>query len=488
MAGSSHDPLGSEVFGADAFFPEPPPAPARGAPPLLTDAEQMDITNSLANIASESYGEHNLGEGFTPGDWMNSSMPPELFGLGTTFGIAQQLGGLTANNFYENAQSQNFPTTNPSPSAFKLAPTAPVTFASTSSLMSPAASIPTASPTYVPPGAITQASAIPQHHDQQLAFEPDVLEAAALLQNGSHHRSHSMQSEPGFSNGSHHRPNNSMGPPVGHLRHQPLSEFKQDGRRLSQSQSNDEIAQQETWGAWIFGDNRIQPAPRTTQPVPQVLQYGTDQQFNRNNQPFVPRNKKESLESMENQHLRYMKAVELCHSNDTTRPPSPVFDPSAFNLKTRGPPKALKIESNGHDGGRFRKSRTGDDGLDEEEEPQSAVSKGSARKRKSKTLGDSTNSPGADGVVPGPGKRRKSSTAVRRDNLTEVQKRENHINSEKKRRKVIQVGFENLGVIVPGLGPGGNLSKSAMLETTVTFLQELLDGNKVLQEQLALLP
>lgn len=486
MAGSSHDPLASQFFDTEAFFPEPPP-PARGAPPLLTEAEQMDITNSLANIASHSYGEQNLPEGFTPGDWLSSNLPPDLYGLGTTYGIAQQMGGLSTSNYYQDPQSQLYQNTNPPSSGFKVAPTTPGTFTSAASQISPAVSIPTTSPTsYIPPGATTHAS-IPQHHDQQLAFEPDVLEAAALLQNGSHQRSHSMQSEPSFSNGSHSRPNNSMGPPVGHLRHQALSEFKQDGRRMSQTHANEQMVQRETWDGWIFGNDRIQPTPRTTQPIPQVLQYGTDQQFNRNNQPFVPQNKKESLESMESQHQRYLKAVELCHSNETTRPPSPVFDASAFNLKTRGPPKALEIDPNGYGGGFFRKNRTGDDTLDDDEEPQSAVSKGSARKRKSKTLGDASNSPGADPSAPGPGKRRKSSTAARRDNLTEGQKRENHINSEKKRRKVIQVGFENLGVIVPGLGPGGNLSKSAMLENTVTFLQGLLDGNKVLQEQLALL-
>lgn len=414
---------------------------------------------------------------------MTSNMPPELFGLGTTFGVAQQLGGLANNNLYPNAHSPNFTTTVPSPSAFKLEPPSPANFVSTAPLMSPTTNIPTTSPNYMQSSGPTTAAVA--QHDHQLGFEADVLEAAALLQNGSHHRSHSMHSESGLANNTHHRPNNSMGPPVGHLRHQALSEFKQDGRRMSQTQSNDEIAQQETWGAWIFGDNRIQSAPRAAQPVPQVLQYGTDQQFNRNNQPFVPQNKKESLESMESEHLRYMKAVELSHSTDTTRAPSPVFDPSAFNLKTRSQPKSLKIDSKTHESARSKKSRAGEDGLDEDEEPQSAVSKSSARKRKSKTGGDSTNSPGAEDAVSGQGKRRKSTAAVRRDNLTEVQKRENHINSEKKRRKVIQVGFENLGVIVPGLGLGGNLSKSAMLETTVAFLQELLDGNQALRDQLA---
>ncbi|KAF3766350.1 hypothetical protein M406DRAFT_224803, partial [Cryphonectria parasitica EP155] len=63
--------------------------------------------------------------------------------------------------------------------------------------------------------------------------------------------------------------------------------------------------------------------------------------------------------------------------------------------------------------------------------------------------------------------------ASKRENLTEDQKRENHINSEKKRRKVISTGFENLGLIVPPPNTGIT-SKSAVLESTVLFLQELM--------------
>lgn len=480
---NNNAPLLSEPFNLEDFFPDdPPPAPARGDP-LLTSAERDGLNSTLAQMTSENYGEQNFGEGLPTGDWLavNGSMPPpNLLSLGTAFGIPQDLSGLQGNGFFPNIPPQNFATSNPPPVAFGL-PSNPVTFATSASLMSATSPITTTAPSFIAPGAIAQLSPPHhhQHHHEQPIAESHAFQAAALLPNGVHHRSHSLQSEPSVPSGPHHRPNNSMGPPVGHLRHQPLSEFKQTSRRMSES--TDEANQINTWGTWIFGDNRLARQSQPSPPNVPDLQYGTDQQFSNNNQPFVPQNEKDSSESMANDQLRYMKAVELSHSADNTRAPSPVFNGDGFNLKTRGPPKALNLEPSGHDAGRFRKSRSGDGDLDDEDEPQSAVSKASSRKRKPK--GDGTDSPGADGL--GSGKRRKSSAAVRRDNLTEEQKRSNHINSEKKRRKVIQVGFENLGVIVPGLTSGGNPSKSAMLETSVTFLQDLLQGNTRLRQQLA---
>ena len=85
-------------------------------------------------------------------------------------------------------------------------------------------------------------------------------------------------------------------------------------------------------------------------------------------------------------------------------------------------------------------------------------------------------------------KRRKSSAAATakaaRENLTEDQKRENHIKSEQKRRTLIREGFEDLGELVPGLR-GGGFSKSAVLIMSADWLEELIRGNEVLQQRLA---
>lgn len=474
------------AFMESPHSPDPPPAPAPApGDPLLTEAEQLSMNFELANITSENYGEQNLGEGFPTGSWLQKDTAPELLGLITTFGTQFQQANHPAprNNPFQDAllldnqffnplgtptsfsHSRGLTPANPATSAFDTAPPAPATFPPNANL----------GPTLTTPGlyamhsAVYPTSPVQQQHQDQHALDTEVLAAAAVLQNGSHQRSHSMQSEHSFSVGSQHRPSNSMGPPVGHLRHQPLSEFKQDGRRLSQTQ--EDVDGNKTLRSWVLGDSGSQSNPRPSQPV--LLQYGTDEQFNQQNTPFVPQNKKESFENLEKEHKRYMKAVQFCPSNDSTRAPSPVFDHCDLKLRTRGPPKDLKIEANGGN-------------LDDDVEPQSA--KKSTRKRKSEPAEDSTISPTADAVVTSTAKRRKSSAAPRKENLTVLEKRLNHIESEKKRRRVISVGFDNLRIIVPGLSVGGNPSRSSMLESTVSFLQDLLDGNRRLQDQLTVLP
>ncbi|RAK97219.1 basic helix-loop-helix domain-containing protein [Aspergillus ibericus CBS 121593] len=71
-----------------------------------------------------------------------------------------------------------------------------------------------------------------------------------------------------------------------------------------------------------------------------------------------------------------------------------------------------------------------------------------------------------------------------RENLTEEQKRNNHILSEQKRRNLIRQGFDDLCTLVPGL-KGGGFSKSAMLTQAADWLEEILRGNDILKAQLA---
>lgn len=74
-----------------------------------------------------------------------------------------------------------------------------------------------------------------------------------------------------------------------------------------------------------------------------------------------------------------------------------------------------------------------------------------------------------------------------RENLTEEQKRQNHILSEQKRRNLIRKGFEKLNELVPELRENCP-SKSQVLDLTAGFLERLIKGNGelrgVLGEQL----
>lgn len=92
--------------------------------------------------------------------------------------------------------------------------------------------------------------------------------------------------------------------------------------------------------------------------------------------------------------------------------------------------------------------------------------------------------PADDDVPSNSRKRRKSSSAAQaraniaaRRNLTEEQKRENHIKSEQKRRNIIKDGYKNLNDLVPNLKQGG-FSKSATLTETVRELETLQAANE----------
>jgi hypothetical protein len=139
-------------------------------------------------------------------------------------------------------------------------------------------------------------------------------------------------------------------------------------------------------------------------------------------------------------------------------------------------------------------ARTGDDDNDQSEEAASdeehddpPVKK---RKKSAYKVVKDTSKKGARNV-----KNRKTSTVeeankkkrataatqkTQRENLTEEQKRSNHIHSEQKRRDLIKQGYKDLNEIVPAVR-GGGLSKSQVLVEAANFLEKLIDGNDSLQ-------
>ncbi|ODM16107.1 hypothetical protein SI65_08541 [Aspergillus cristatus] len=78
----------------------------------------------------------------------------------------------------------------------------------------------------------------------------------------------------------------------------------------------------------------------------------------------------------------------------------------------------------------------------------------------------------------------KAGAKAARENLSEEQKRNNHILSEQKRRNLIRQGFDDLCSLVPGLR-GGGFSKSAMLTQAADWLEDMMRGNEILRGQLA---
>ncbi|KAH7090444.1 hypothetical protein FB567DRAFT_438163, partial [Paraphoma chrysanthemicola] len=73
-------------------------------------------------------------------------------------------------------------------------------------------------------------------------------------------------------------------------------------------------------------------------------------------------------------------------------------------------------------------------------------------------------------------KRGSAAQKAQRENLTEEQKRSNHILSEQKRRNLIKRGFDELHDLVPEIRNGG-LSKSSVLTEAANFLEKLIEEN-----------
>jgi hypothetical protein len=91
-----------------------------------------------------------------------------------------------------------------------------------------------------------------------------------------------------------------------------------------------------------------------------------------------------------------------------------------------------------------------------------------------------------DEEVPSSARKRKEKKQPRQ-NLSDKQKRENHIMSEKKRRQLIKTGYADLNKLVPALAEGKTgLSRSESLFECQIYLEGLLVGTKQVMEALGI--
>ncbi|KAL2694461.1 hypothetical protein Neosp_001039 [[Neocosmospora] mangrovei] len=416
-----------------------PPEPAPGDP-LLTDNDNRLLDSFFQDINADHYNMPSFGEGLNFSDtWLD--LPPQFMGTSTTFG-------------HHPGSSLPEPTGQGLPNSLGdfhgMMPMEP-------NMMPP------------PPPPPPQSQHQLDHQLDHRHTPDDVLHAAAtLLHNGSAQR----QASNGVDASLQRR---MTAPIVGHLQHQPLEEFREEHRRSVAA------SEQEHYPDWMSGpqERRQHRAP------PAEYQWGSDANFSRV-QGYMPNSEKETAESLTKEQLKYLECFEPSQSADNTRPSSPVHTkmaPPQNRLaqavkplpETDAPPR------------KRRKSRNSKEGPDEDAQDETTTPK-SNRRRKSKLerLGSTSSGP-TDEVSTG--KRRKSmanGAKAARENLTEEQKRENHIRSEQKRRTLIKEGFEDLCDLVPGLR-GGGFSKSTMLTMAAEWLDDLLKGNEVLSAQLAAL-
>ncbi|KAL1881119.1 hypothetical protein VTK73DRAFT_4796 [Phialemonium thermophilum] len=440
-------PFGYTFDAADLFLAEPPEPPP--GQPILSDNEQKLLSNFFHDVNSENYNNVSLGDGLNfSEDWLN--LPPNFMAVTTSLGY--QRGGHLESYMHESSPSGPFHDLVASNSSHMPPPPLP--------------SHPNTTP------SITH-STFEQH------ASAEVLAAATVLQNGSLPRAGSSSIGSAFSSRSG---GSATGSQLTHLRHQSMVEFRPDGHPVSQSHTSDHAS---TF-SHLSADRSPNPQVASRNP-PIEVQWGSDSNFGRH---FIPQSEKETSEALEKERLIYMNCLEVNSSAANTRPSSPVYngDLSPLKLKTRSTGQAAPEpeRDEGHTPPRKRrKSRPRADSEDAEEETTSSTSR-QIRRRRAKGADTTATSPPADSSS---GKRRKSAGAngnskPTRENLTEEQKRENHIRSEQKRRTLIKEGFDDLCDLVPGL-KGGGFSKSSMLTMAAEWLDELLRGNQQLQAQLA---
>lgn len=398
------------------------------------------LSTFFEDITSDNYNNDAMGEGlnFTE-DWI---LPPQLMGTATSFGqqptapLESPVHGLPPGGFHDLI---------PPPSSSMMAPPPP------------------------PPPPPTSHPSLGQQ------ASADVLAAATLLQNGSLSRARSVSRTHAFPSRNTGPP---MGPPVGHLRHQPMADFREDGRRMSQRHLPPE---HDAFAGIMFGSPAGTIPPRVNQQVD--VQWGSDANFGRH---FVPQSEKETSEALEEERLVYMGCLEVNTSAANSRPSSPTRngDLSPPKLRTRIGDQIKHEDDMDAPARKRRKSKAKEESQDVDEDASGTGSKATRKRRPKADYPASTSPASRDGS----GRRRKSvanaASKAARENLTEEQKRENHIRSEQKRRTLIKEGFDDLCDIVPGL-KGGGFSKSTMLTMSAEWLEDLLKGNEQLKAQLA---
>ena len=309
----------------------------------------------------------------------------------------------------------------------------------------------------------------------------DVLAAATLLQNGSTGRSHSMGSEALFQS-----PENQLQSTNSQMRAHSMSQYVP---ARSNVPPGDDYMRDTYYTDILFGSQDPHPQRPRLNNSKVDIRWGSDSGFGAP-QGFIPPASQEKVSAVERYHIKAVEgALSLNRqpsSVDSTRASSPVHAHSVTPHQRTTSFGRVKDEDDQDSRARKRRKTKFPEELDDDESPTSATNGSGSKKRKPAKKASSDDSP----TLSEQNHRRRKSTAASntaakaaRENLTEDQKRENHIKSEQKRRTLIREGFEDLGELVPGLR-GGGFSKSAVLIMAADWLEDTIQGNEILRRRL----
>ena len=228
----------------------------------------------------------------------------------------------------------------------------------------------------------------------------------------------------------------------------------------------------------LFDTHKPIPDERQASAKVRTLHWGSDISFM--DQGYIAPPEQPNMEEQTKDLLNNLECLEPQSSTANTRAPSPEHAAGGHDTRETGPGTGGPSGSRSgyqdmmeEDTQPKKKQRT----LIKEEDDNSDGESPRARSRKSKGPRRGSNDTYRKSKA-------QQNTKAVKENLTEEQKRSNHILSEQKRRNLIREGFDDLCSLVPGLR-GGGFSKSAMLTQAADWLDDTLRGNEILKGQLA---
>lgn len=218
--------------------------------------------------------------------------------------------------------------------------------------------------------------------------------------------------------------------------------------------------------------------------TPRVFPYGSDSGFSVAR--FISPATQEAVVQRDKTMLETLGCLEPSDSAASTRPSSPTTKKRKLlevngekKPGTKSPVVTITAESKP----RHRKTRAKVNGVSKKhpDDPPSHAKKGKSSLAK-KTRVNKKQS--IDSLSSESGRSRSGDLKSPRENLSEEQKKLNHINSEQRRRDAIRDAFDNLLSIVPSLR-SESASRAIRVDHAIRWLEELLDGNEELKRRLS---
>ena len=351
-------------------------------------------------------------------------------------------------------------------------------------------------------------------YSQSVVNPPEVLAAASTLVHNSNngndrfsditaHHDELLQSPPGIHSTQYHGRSPFASTPAGSYLYGPPSVGSGELRSFDAALLDTDPVLRNMF----FGPVQTLNIQHANLPEATHLQWGSDTGFYGNG--FIPPPEQKTEAEVSKEALSQLECFEPSFSAANTQPSSPTMSRVRYRtgkgrerstspvpdnseiegLRKHSPPHFLVRTDPGPSKRRRGLSKLkieNPEGSGESEargnENQDLTSQSRAKKHFLKKSKSKVQSP----VIHDRGKRGKSAIGEQkfsRDNLTDEQKRSNHILSEQKRRNLIKQGFDDLCEMIPTLQEGG-FSKSAMLTQAVDWLQDLIQGNERLRLQL----